>query len=132
MADSSGSRARRSAPRSSWLDPLGRLLLCLVFVQAVLSKVTGFEAVATMIEGRGLPLAAVLLAAAMALMAAGSILVISGLRPRLGALLLLAFLVPTTLLFHSELADPQQRIQLFKNLAIMGGLLLVVDRSPSR
>jgi len=61
-------------------------------------------------------------------MAVGSALLISGWKPRLGALMLLLFLVPTTLLFHSDVADKMERIQLFKNLAIMGGLLLVVDQ----
>jgi putative oxidoreductase len=42
--------------------------------------------------------------------------------------LLLLFLVPTTLLFHGDVADKMERIQLLKNLAIMGGLLLVADQ----
>jgi hypothetical protein len=42
--------------------------------------------------------------------------------------LLQLFLVPTTLLFHGDLADKMERIQLFNNRAIMGGLLLVDDQ----
>jgi len=53
--------------------------------------------------------------------------VISGWKARLGAVLLV-FLVPATLLFHGDVADAGERIQLFKNLAIMGGLLLVADQ----
>jgi putative oxidoreductase len=116
-------------PRPSLLNGIARLLLCLVFVHAVIGKLTGFAEVAGMIAARGLPFSPALLVAAMVLMAVGSVLVISGIRARLGAVLLLLFLVPTTLLFHNDVADPQQRIQLFKNLAIMGGLLLVADRS---
>lgn len=41
-------------------------------------------------------------------------------------LLLLVFLVPTTLLFHGDLSNSGERIQLLKNLAIVDGLLLVV------
>jgi putative oxidoreductase len=123
MTSSSGSRP-------SLLDGLARVLLCLVFLHAAIGKLTGFGAVAGMIAGRGIPLAPVLLAAAMALMAVGSVLVISGFRARLGAILLLLFLVPTTLLFHGDVADPQERIQLLKNLSIMGGLLLVAERRP--
>jgi putative oxidoreductase len=114
--------------RPSLLDGIARLLLCLVFVHAVIGKLTGFAGVAQMMTTKGLPFAPLLLVAAMALMAVGSVLVISGIRARLGAILLLLFLVPTTLLFHNEVADPQQRIQLFKNLSIIGGLLLVADR----
>lgn len=123
MTSSSGSRP-------SLLDGIARVLLCLVFLNAVIGKLTGFAGVAGMIAGRGIPLAPVLLAAAMALMAVGSVLVISGVRARLGAILLLLFLVPTTLLFHNDVADPQERIALLKNLSIMGGLLLVAERRP--
>ncbi|AFY29710.1 DoxX family protein [Cyanobium gracile] len=119
-----------SGSRSSLLDGIARVLLCLVFLHAVIGKLTGFAGVAGMIAGRGIPLAPVLLAAAVALMAVGSVLVISGIRARLGAILLLLFLVPTTLLFHSDVADPQERIALLKNLSIMGGLLLVAERRP--
>ncbi len=61
-------------------------------------------------------------------MAAGSALVISGWKSRLGAVLLLLFLVPTTVLFHSDLSDAGERIQLLKNLATVGGLLLLLDQ----
>jgi putative oxidoreductase len=119
-----------TGPRPSLLDGVARVLLCLVFLHAAIGKLTGFAGVAGMIAGRGIPLAPVLLAAAVGLMAVGSVLVISGFRARLGAILLLLFLVPTTLLFHGEVADPQERIQLLKNLSIMGGLLLVAERRP--
>ncbi len=123
MTSSTGSRP-------SLLDGIARVLLCLVFLHALIGKLTGFAGVAGMIAGRGIPLAPVLLAAAVALMAVGSVLVISGYRARLGAILLLLFLVPTTLLFHNDVADPQERIALLKNLSIMGGLLLVAERRP--
>ena len=117
--------------RPSLLNRIARVLLCLVFLNAVLGKLMGFGAVAGMIAAKGLPLAPLLLVAAMALMAVGSALVISGWKARLGAILLLVFLIPTTLLFHGDVADSLQRIQLFKNLAIMAGLLLVIDRHPA-
>ncbi|MBM5789442.1 MAG: DoxX family membrane protein [Cyanobacteria bacterium M_DeepCast_200m_mx_001] len=97
-------------------------------MHAVVGKLTGFAGVTGAIAAKGLPLGPVLLVAAMALMAVGSALVISGWKARLGAVLLLLFLVPTTLLFHGDVADKMERIQLFKNLAIMGGLLLVADQ----
>ena len=52
----------------SWLNRIARVLLCLVFINAVLGKVTGFGTVAGVIAAKGLPLAPVLLVAAMALM----------------------------------------------------------------
>jgi putative oxidoreductase len=112
----------------SLLHRIARVLLCLVFIHAVIGKLTGFAGVAGAIAAKGLPVAPLLLLMALALMAVGSALVITGWKARLGAVLLLVFLVPTTVLFHGDLADKVERIQLFKNLAIMGGLLLVADQ----
>jgi putative oxidoreductase len=98
------------------------VLLCLVFIPAVIGKLTGFAGVAGAIAAKGLPLAA------MALVAVGSALVVCGWKARLGAVQLLLFLVPTTLLVHGDVADRMEPIQLFKTLAIMGGLLLVADQ----
>lgn len=120
-----------SSRHPSLLNRIARVLLCLVFLHALIGKLTGFGGVAAVISARGLPLAPLLLASAIALMAAGSALVISGWRARLGAVLLLVFLVPTTLLFHGDVADGAERIQLLKNLAIVGGLLLVIDQEAA-
>jgi putative oxidoreductase len=119
---------RTMSHQPSFLNRIARVLLCLVFVHAVIGKLTGFAGVAGAIAAKGLPLAPLLLVAAMALMAVGSALVISGWRARLGVVLLLLFLIPTTLIFHGDVADKMERIQLFKNLAIIGGLLLVADQ----
>jgi putative oxidoreductase len=46
----------------------------------------------------------------------------------IGRVVLLVFLVPTSLLFHGDVADKMERIHLFKSLAIVGGLLLMADQ----
>ncbi|MEO0868550.1 MAG: DoxX family protein, partial [Cyanobacteria bacterium J06642_11] len=56
----------------------------------------------------------------------GGISLIIGYQAQIGAILLLVFLIPATLMFHNPIADPTQMIQFMKNLAIMGGLLMVV------
>jgi len=111
---------------------LARVLLALVFVHALVGKFTNFAGVTEKIAATGLPLAPVLLVLAMALLAVGSALLILGWRQRLGAALLLLFLVPTSLIFHHDLGDPGERIQLLKNLAIVAGLLLVVNQPGER
>ncbi|WP_411082249.1 DoxX family protein [Streptomyces sp. cmx-18-6] len=58
--------------------------------------------------------------------------------PRLSALALAATLVPTTLAAHRfwEAEDPseraQQRVHFFKNLSMLGGLLIATDDTGSR
>ena len=115
----------------SLLNRIARVLLCLVFINAVIGKFGGFTDTADAISAKGLPLAPALLVAAMLLMVSGSALVISGWRSRLGAVLLLIFLIPTTLLFHGNAGDAAERIQLLKNLSIMAGLLFMVEQVNS-
>lgn len=134
-ADPSGSRqppAPALRPGNPLVDGIARVLIALVFVHALVGKLSGFGAVAEKIADKGLPFPSVLLGAAVVLLTAGSALLISGWRSRLGAVLLLVFLVPTSLIFHGEVGDPLQRIQLLKNVAIMGGLLLVANAPDAR
>ena len=70
--------------RLSPQNRIARVLLCLVFIHAVIGKLTGFAGPAAAIAAKGLPLAPALLVAVIALMAVGSALVISGWRARLG------------------------------------------------
>lgn len=71
------------------------------------------------------------LANAVVQVGAGSALAL-GVKPKLAALALVGSLVPTTYAGHRfwEIEDPQahamQRVQFFKNAAIIGGLLSVI------
>jgi putative oxidoreductase len=63
--------------------------------------------------------------------AVGGLMVMLGIMTRLGALLLLLFMVPATLLFHAFWMYPayEQELQLvmfLKNLAILGGIILTL------
>jgi uncharacterized membrane protein YphA (DoxX/SURF4 family) len=77
------------------------LLLCLVFIQAVIVKLTGFAGAAGAIAAKRLPLEPLLLVAAMVLMAVASVLVFSGWRAQLGLVPLMLCMAPTSLLFHA-------------------------------
>ena len=74
----------------------------------------------------------VMLAGATVFLIAGSLSVILGYKARIGAALLLAFLVLATYYFHDfwTVSDPQakqeQMIQFLKNLGLMGAMLLVI------
>jgi putative oxidoreductase len=77
----------------------------------------------------------VLLAGAVALELAGAISLLTGWRARAGAVALIAFLVPVTLVFHAFWAahGPEaqlQTAQFLKNVAIGGGLLAILAAGP--
>jgi putative oxidoreductase len=108
----------------------GRVLLTLIFLFAAAGKLLDFHGTAQDLGSRGVPFPEVALASAIALESVGALLILAGFHARLGALLLILFLVPTTLVMHDFWAsEGNQRIadllQFLKNLAILGGLLLV-------
>ena len=61
----------------------------------------------------------------------GGLLLLLGVKEKLGALLLILFLIPATILFHAfwladEVDTEAQIVMFLKNLAILGGLMCVV------
>jgi putative oxidoreductase len=85
---------------------------------------------AAMLEGTGLP-ASLALPTGIFELVAGLLLAI-GLMSRLVAALLFLFVALTTVLFHNQITDPMQATQALKNLAIMGGLLMVIAYGQMR
>lgn len=112
---------------------LGRVLLCTIFLlSAVGNIIPNFRSVAGTMATEGVPAPQLMLVGAIAFLIAGSLSIILGYKPRLGAALLLVFLVLATYFFHDfwTLGDPQARqeqtIQFLKNLGLMGAMLLVI------
>ena len=115
------------------LATTGRVLLSLIFVGAGLSKIGEWSNTAAMMAAKGLPAVPVLLALTIALEVGGGLAVLSGVGARSSALALALFLVPATLTFHDfwryQGAEHQMhQVNFMKNLAIMGGLLLLAGR----
>ncbi len=110
----------------SYAPLLGRILLGLIFVMSGLTKITGFEATQQQMAAQGMPLTAVFLVGAIVVEVLGGLSVILGLWARGGAAALILFLIPATLIFHTDFGQQTQVIMFLKNLSIMGGLLFVV------
>jgi putative oxidoreductase len=110
----------------SYLPLLARILLGLIFVMSGLTKITGFEATQQQMAAQGMPLTAFFLVGAIVVEILGGLSVILGLWARAGAAALFLFLIPATLIFHTDFSQQTQMIMFLKNLSIMGGLLLVM------
>jgi len=108
-----------------YLPLLGRILLGLIFVMSGVNKVTGFEGTQQYMASYGMPMTRLLLVGAIAVEVLGGLSVILGAFPRIGAAALFVFLIPATLIFHTDFSSQTQVIMFLKNLSIMGGLLLV-------
>ena len=118
-----------AADKAKFFDFLGRALIAFLFAQAVPGKVAGFSSTVQFIVSRGIPepLAAFLLGAAIMVLIAGSISFVFAPNTRVGASLLLLFLVPTTLIFHTFPVDAG----LVRNLALIGALILAITRTTA-
>jgi putative oxidoreductase len=84
-----------------------------------------------LLGGSGKVLVHVLLAGAVTFLLIGGLSVLLGIRARFGAVLLIVFLIPTTLIFHDFWNyDGQERmlqtINFMKNTGLGGGLLMVL------
>ena len=106
---------------------IGRTLISAIFIYAIPGKIINFEQTVEVITNKNIPpaIAPLLLVAAIISLISGSILFISGFKQRLGASLLLLFIVPTTLIFHSS---PFQMRTVLINAGLIGGLLLGLNK----
>jgi putative oxidoreductase len=110
----------------------GRALLSAIFILSGISKISAPAGMVAYIESVGLPFPALALVLAILVELAGGVALVLGYRTRLVAAGLAVFSVATALAFHNQLADQNQFIHFFKNLAMAGGLLQVVAFGAGR
>ncbi len=110
---------------------LGRLLIALIFLYSGYHKATDIGGTVERLANKGLPAPEVLAVVATGLEILGALMVGLGFRPGVGAFLLILFLVPTTLVFHSP-TEKAQITQFLKNVAILGGLVVLVATADQR
>jgi len=114
------------------LTVLARLLLCTIFFMAAVgNKIPHFSDVARVMESVGVPAPQLLLVGAIVFLLVGSLSVIVGYKARVGAVLLLTFLVLASYYFHpfwklEGQAQQEQMIHFMKNLSMMGAMLFVI------
>ena len=106
---------------------IARLCLAALFLWSGIGKILDPAGTQQYMASVGMPFTGLLLVGAIVLELAGSLSLILGYKPRIGAILLIIFLIPATLIFHTNFADRIQQIMFFKNLAILGGLLMIVQ-----
>ena len=107
-------------------DLAARILLGLIFVMAGFNKLgTGYAGTAGYMESMGIP--GGLLPLVIATEIAGGLMVILGFKIKWAALALAGFTLLAGIIFHGNFADQMQSILFMKNMAISGGLLLLVN-----
>ena len=111
-----------------YLALAGRICLALIFLNAGINHLNGFKGFVETIAGKGLPIPSVLAVGSIVFLLLGAISLLLGYKTQIGAWLLIAFLVPTTLAFHPPIGD--SLTDFLKNLALIGGLLMTISNGP--
>ncbi len=128
---------------------VGRVLLIVIFLSSGVNYIFDWNKFVTMLRDQltvlpGTPLAEhrealapILLIGAAVFLLAGGLSILLGFFTRIGALLLVAFLVPTTVIFHNFWAyesDGMEHVvemsNFLKNIGMLGGLLVVMAFGP--
>jgi putative oxidoreductase len=114
----------------NFIPLIGRILFSLIFVMSGLNhfsaQTIGYAA------SMGVPMANILVPISGVLAIAGGLSIILGLKTRIGAVLIVLFLVPVTFMMHNfwTKTDPMARqmdmIQFMKNLSMLGGALVIM------
>ena len=124
-------------PAASALTLAARLAITAEFVIAALGKSFGWSGQAAYMAGQGMTFITPLLAAALVIEAVGSVCLVTGWRAREAAAVMCVYLGIVSVRLHGfwhmsgDIAGANQT-HFFKNLGMMGGLLMIAVYGPGR
>ena len=123
--------AMKSGSGKAVMALLGRLLIAAIFLMSGIAKLTDTPGTVAHMVKMGIPYADTLALVAGAAEILGAASLIFGLATRAGALGLILFMIPTTLIFHAfwnyqGAEQLPQMVNFMKNMAIIGGLSTLV------
>ncbi len=120
------------------IDLIGRIFLSAIFIFEAIDTVWYFEKTRLTMDAYGLTWNQdFLLYTGMFLLFAGGIMVLLGYRSTLGAFLLLLYWIPVTFMVHDFWNAPKDQLRLqsilfMKDVAIIGGLLMLMGKGSGR
>ena len=114
------------------LSAVGRVCLAMVFILSAITKIGNFSGTVAYMQAHGIPAAPFFLYGAVTLEFIGGVLVALGYKSRIGIYMLLAFLLPTTAIFHGKLGDRAEMVHFLKNLSIAGGLIFMLGNGSGK
>jgi putative oxidoreductase len=106
-----------------YIPLMGRILLSIIFLKSGIDKLFNPASTIQYMTNKGIPMAGVLIVPTILVLIGGGLSILLGYKSKLGAWLLIGFLIPATLIFHSNF--PEEEISFLKNLGLIGGLLMI-------
>jgi putative oxidoreductase len=120
-------------------DLIGRIFLSAIFIYEAVDSILYFGKTKEIMTEYGLTWNQdLMLCVAIFLLSMGGLMVLVGYRTTLGAIMLLLYWVPVTLIVHdfwnsdTSLAMRYDSIFFMKNFAITGGLLMLIGKGSGR
>ena len=116
---------------------LGRLLLGGIFVLSGYGKLMGLSAFAASLERNGVPFASAMAPIGATVEFFGGLAIVLGFETRYAAALMVAFVIVATLISHrfweyQDAARQMQQTHFSKNMAIIGGFVLLFVQGGGR
>jgi putative oxidoreductase len=129
-----GAQARTALPEGDQLDTstlllIARILFVPIFLSSAIGHLRGADMMAGYAGSKGVPSPKTAVLVSGLVLLVGGLMTLLGVYADLGALLLVAFLIPTAVLMHAfwKETDPMARmtetIAFFKDLGLAGGAL---------
>ena len=130
MFDTTNTKNQSDRPQlytiNNYLSLLARVGLSAIFIWSGINKIMNPVATMENMSAHGMPLTSFFLVWAIALEIMGGLSVLLGIKTRWGAAMLIIFLIPATLIFHTNFSTELEQAMFFKNLAMLGGLLMLI------
>ena len=114
----------------SVIDVLGRVFLSTIFLIEGVNKIFHYEGTIQYMESFGVP--NFLAVPAIILEIIFPLFLIIGYQTKFSALVLAIFTLTTALIFHTDFTNQTQFISFFKNIAIIGGFLIICIKGAGK
>lgn len=123
--------------REGLLPLVARLLIVSEFLVALNGKIFGWQGQAAYMASHGMRFVGPLLGAALAIELLGSICLITGFQARRAAAVMAVYLTIVSFQLHDfwnmpAMAAGMNQTEFFKNLGMIGGLLMITAYGPGR
>jgi putative oxidoreductase len=112
-----------------FIVPIGRVLYSLIFINSGFSHFS--SASVDYANSQGVPMASILVPISGIMAIAGGLSIFLGFKARWGAWIIVAFLIPVTLMMHAfwKIENPQeqqmQMVMFMKNISMLGAAFLI-------
>lgn len=113
---------------NNFVNLLGRILLAQIFIIAGIGKIMGYAGTQAYMASHGVP--GVLLPLVILLEVGGGLALIVGWKIKWIAYAFALFCIAAALIFHHDIANTMQRINLMKDFAMAGGFLILSICGP--